>query len=67
MLRSQSGTNSGTIVAKAGGLDGGFSNAILRLDVRELDNTSGTIFASATGGGSAIVDIAVALRSSAAC
>ena len=53
----ESGTNSGTIVAKAGGLDGGFSNAILRLDVGELNNTSGTIFASATGGGSAIVDI----------
>ena len=51
------GTNSGTIVAKAGGLDGGFSNAILRLDVRELNNSGGTIFASATGGGSAIVDI----------
>ena len=51
------GTNSGTIVAKAGGLDGGFSNAILRLDVGELNNSGGTIFASATGGGSAIVDI----------
>ena len=53
----ESGTNSGTIVAKAGGLDGGFSNAILRLDVSELNNSGGTIFASATGGGSAIVDI----------
>ena len=53
----ESGTNSGTIVAKAGGLDGGFSNAILRLDVGELNNSGGTIFASATGGGSAIVDI----------
>ena len=51
------GTNSGTIVAKAGGLDGGFSNAIMRLDVGELNNSGGTIFASATGGGSAIVDI----------
>ena len=53
----ESGANSGTIVAKAGGLDGGFSNAILRLDVGELNNSGGTIFASATGGGSAIVDI----------
>ena len=53
----EGGTNSGTIVAKAGGLDGGFSNAILRLDVSELNNSGGTIFASATGGGSAIVDI----------
>ena len=56
-VSSSNGTNSGTIVAKAGGLDGGFSNAILRLDVSELNNSGGTIFASATGGGSAIVDI----------